>query len=127
MQISSWIKGSIVEKMQKPETLLTFPSSHKIIHLPAARQTFFCLITLKENRHKGKSFKQNKPLSKIHPPGFQYIIAAQKGSVRIETAVPLIGVPTTSRILTGVSQKFRFSTLTKVSFLIFSSDKPRRG
>ena len=35
-----------------------------------------------------------------------------------------LGVPTTSRILIGDSQKLSFSTLTKVSFLIFWSDIP---
>ena len=35
-----------------------------------------------------------------------------------------LGVPATSRILTGDSQNLSFSTLTKVPFLIFWSDKP---
>ena len=37
-----------------------------------------------------------------------------------------VGVPATSRILTGDSQKLSFSILTKVPFLIFWSDKPPR-
>ena len=38
--------------------------------------------------------------------------------------VYLLGVSTTSRILTGYSQKLNISTLTKVPFFIFWSDKP---
>ena len=37
-----------------------------------------------------------------------------------------LGVPATSRILTGDSQKLSFSILTKVPFLIFWSDEPPR-
>ena len=37
-----------------------------------------------------------------------------------------LGVPATSRILTGDSQKLSFSILRKVPFLIFWSDKPPR-
>ena len=37
-----------------------------------------------------------------------------------------LGVPATSRILTGDSQKLSFSILRKVPFLIFCSDKPPR-
>ena len=40
--------------------------------------------------------------------------------------LPTLGVPTTSRILTGDSHKLSFSTLTKIPFLIFWSDKPPR-
>ena len=42
----------------------------------------------------------------------------------ISTCVPTLGVPATSRILMGDCQKFSFSILRKVPFLIFWSDKP---
>ena len=38
----------------------------------------------------------------------------------------MLGVPATSQILTGDSQKLSFSTLTKVPFLIFLVGKPPR-
>ena len=56
---------------------------------------------------------------------FQVTLQGSDAFVNIATLWTL-GVPATSWILTGDSQKLSFSTLTKVPFLIFWSDKPCR-
>ena len=68
------------------------------------------------------SFGLATTLQYFHENGWYalaYSLIGFNGSSRVQKIKYRLGVPVTSQILTGDSQKLSFSTLTKVPFLIF--------
>ena len=96
-------------------------NSHKLLHRRTLLERSF---NLKYQTFCGNNFFQHHVIMKINDSHKSSKKKLGQQIYLIQFMVSILGVPATSRVLAGDSQKPSFSTLTKVPYLIFDQTNP---